>query len=166
GQIRSFDDKHRIMFRRETYNVMELREVGHIVFSPGSTNGTETAKMVLKDNGNVGIGTSDPQFNLHVNGGVRVETGISVGGGYDVEVDAPGVRGGRLKIMSDGHVGIGTASPSKGKLEISGWSSGSIGTFTYQNGSQFKSGGTSSPNDYSIWASNRIAASEFNAFSD
>jgi hypothetical protein len=166
GQIRSHDDTHRIMFRRETYNVMELREAGHIVFSPGSADGKETAKMVLKNTGDVGIGTSDPKYTLHVNGGLRAENGISVGGEYDVNVDAHGVVGGRLKIMSDGHVGIGTNSPSKGKLVVSGSSSGSIGKFTYMNGSRFVSGGDSTPNDYSIWATNCIAAREVHAFSD
>jgi len=65
GQIRSFDDKHRILFRRPE-NKLEIREFGDIVFSPGATAGTETAKTVMLSNGNVGIGTTDPKASLHV----------------------------------------------------------------------------------------------------
>jgi hypothetical protein len=65
GQIRSLDGAHRIMFRRSE-NIMEFREFGRIVFSPGATSTTETAKMVLLDNGNLGIGTSSPDRPLAV----------------------------------------------------------------------------------------------------
>src|SRR5258705_3012039 len=54
GQIRSGDNNHRILFRRAE-NKLELREFGQIIFSPGATAGVETAKMVLLDNGSVGI---------------------------------------------------------------------------------------------------------------
>lgn len=52
GQIRSSDNNHRILFRRSE-NKLELREYGDIVFSPGSTSGQETAKVVFKSDGNV-----------------------------------------------------------------------------------------------------------------
>lgn len=64
-------------------------------------------------------------------------------------------------------LGIGTTSPTQAKLVISGFQTNSIGNF-----GQFKNDGTGSTNttgtpySYSIYASNRIAASEFNAFSD
>lgn len=60
GQIRCLDNNHRILFRRSE-NILELREFGRIVFSPGATGGAETSKMVILDNGNVGIGTTNPQ---------------------------------------------------------------------------------------------------------
>lgn len=77
GQIRSFDDRHRILFRRDE-NKMELREYGSIVFSPGSVNGTETSKVVMLANGSVGIGTnSTGNFKLAVEGGIAAR-GVKV----------------------------------------------------------------------------------------
>src|SRR6185503_9980305 len=52
GQIRSSDDNHRILFRRSE-NKLELREFGDITFSPGATSGNETAKVVMRANGNM-----------------------------------------------------------------------------------------------------------------
>ena len=52
SQIRSMDDNHRILFRRSE-NKIEFREFGEIVFSPGATGGAETAKVVMKSNGEV-----------------------------------------------------------------------------------------------------------------
>jgi hypothetical protein len=65
GQIRSLDGAHRIMFRRSE-NTLEFREFGRILFSPGATSEQETAKMVILDNGNVGIGTASPSRPLYV----------------------------------------------------------------------------------------------------
>jgi hypothetical protein len=73
GQIRSLDNNHRILFRRAE-DKMELREYGSIVFSPGSVSGTETAKMVIMSDGNVGIGTTSPGYKLHVDGDVKANT--------------------------------------------------------------------------------------------
>jgi hypothetical protein len=71
GQIRSKDEKHRILFRRED-NIMELREYGKIVFSSGATDGKENPVMVLDNVGNVGIGTSTPANRLHVAGDIAL----------------------------------------------------------------------------------------------
>jgi hypothetical protein len=51
GQIRSFDNNHRILFRR-TENKIEIREWGDIIFSSGSTGG-ETANMVINKDAQV-----------------------------------------------------------------------------------------------------------------
>lgn len=70
-------------------------------------------------------------------------------------------------LSVNGSLGIGTTSTTQAKLVVSGYNLYSVGNF-----GQFKSDGTGSTNStgtpyaYSIYASNRIAASEFNAFSD
>jgi len=65
GTIRCLDDNHRILFRRSE-NTLEFREFGRILFSPGATNGVETGKMVLLDNGYLGIGTTNPLTKLDI----------------------------------------------------------------------------------------------------
>jgi len=65
GQIRSHDDNHRILFRRED-NMLEFREWGDIVLSAGATAGEETASVVIKASGNMGIGTANPSSKLDV----------------------------------------------------------------------------------------------------
>jgi|GEM_PF-2085700 len=67
GQIRSHDDKHSVLFRRDE-NQLELREYGDIVLSAGATAGDETGSMVVKSSGNVGIGTADPTVQQHIEG--------------------------------------------------------------------------------------------------
>lgn len=73
----------------------------------------------------------------------------------------------KMIISHTGNVGIGTTTPTQARLVVNGFESNSVGNF-----GQFKSDGTGSTNStgtpyaYSIYASNRIAASEFNAFSD
>jgi hypothetical protein len=77
GQIRSLDNHHRLIFRRSE-NKFELREYGDIIFSPGSEGGTETAKLVLLANGNLGVGTTTPEQRVDINGSLRATTaGIS-----------------------------------------------------------------------------------------
>lgn len=69
GQIRSTDNNHLILFRRNE-DKMEFREHGDLIFSPGATTGQETGKMVIRSNGNVGIGIKDPgSYKLNVGGG-------------------------------------------------------------------------------------------------
>src|SRR6185503_15378969 len=76
------DDTHRILFRRSE-NKMELREQGDIIFSPGSAS-AETAKAVILANGNMGIGTNNPQSRLHVVGATRVDGAATLSGGATV----------------------------------------------------------------------------------
>jgi hypothetical protein len=64
-----------------------------------------------------------------------------------------------------GNVGIGTNAPQQAKLVVNGAANGSIGYYQYlSNQGVGDNGGGTIP--YSIWATNRIAAPEFNAFSD
>ena len=109
GQIRSKSDAHRILFRRSE-NKLELREGGDIIFSPGS-DGSENVKVTIKADGKVGIGTQTPRTSLEIMGGLRVENEVSVGGENTFVIDAHGVPGGRLTILKNGNVGIGTTNP-------------------------------------------------------
>jgi len=166
GQIRSADDHHRILFRRETYNVLELREHGHIVFSSGATEGTETNKVIIRDSGKVGINTTEPQKTLHVNGDLRVENLVTVGGESDFDVDLHGAPAGRLKIKKNGAIGIGTSDPTKGKLQIEGYIGTQGSGFGYLNRKGAGSSDVTEKNNFSIWCSHRIYAEEFEAKSD
>jgi hypothetical protein len=75
----------------------------------------------------------------------------------------------RMQIKgSNGRIGIGTAAPNA-PLHVVGNNSGNVGAFAFYaaagcNVSTGNCGGAI--NDYSIIASNRIAATEFNAYSD
>ena len=78
GQIRSFNDDHRIIFDREV-NIFEVREYGDIHFSTGST-GERTSKVVIKSNGKLGIGTDNPLRPLHIQvpGGIQLNLTDSI----------------------------------------------------------------------------------------
>jgi hypothetical protein len=81
GQIRSLDNNHRILFRRSE-NKMELREFGNIIFSAGATASAETGTMVVNGDGNVGIGTLNPDNKLQVIGTVKATGFISTSQSY------------------------------------------------------------------------------------
>jgi hypothetical protein len=80
---------------------------GQILFREG--NATE---MVLTSGGSLGIGISTPSFLLHVNGTMRAETGLSLGGNATLNVDAPGTTGGHFTVLPNGNVGINKPSPT------------------------------------------------------
>ncbi|KAG8526073.1 uncharacterized protein KY384_000065 [Bacidia gigantensis] len=71
GQIRSFDNNHRIIFNRAG-NQMEMREFGDLLFSPGAT-----VKVIMQAGGNVGIGTITPGAKLDVNGNINSANAIT-----------------------------------------------------------------------------------------
>jgi hypothetical protein len=61
--------------------------------------------------GNVGIGTAIPGARLHVVGGFRHGGVGEINIDYGPNPRFPSILGGRLKILEDGKVGIGTTSP-------------------------------------------------------
>ncbi|GGD82489.1 hypothetical protein GCM10011514_53210 [Emticicia aquatilis] len=193
----------------------------------GTTGGQ--GSMIIRNSGNVGIGTSDPTQKLDVNGNTNINgdlylksfkvlsnggvnntltvNGIlnldnnlkanakwisSDGDNEGIRIDGDGnvginqinsnvvftVKGTQsslfgIKNASDnfqflvnqkGNVGIGTTDLTKAKLTITGSELNTL-NYGYLN-SQGNSGTASGTNYYSIYASDRIAATEFNAFSD
>jgi len=81
GEINSNDSLHRILFRGSEKK-MELRESGDIIFSAGSDLGQETGSMIIKSNGNVGVGTFNPTEKLEVNGNIIVNGNGADGPSY------------------------------------------------------------------------------------
>jgi hypothetical protein len=106
GQIRSFDNTHRLVFDR-TGGLLELHEAGAIRFLTGSP--TPTEKLRILATGQVGIGTATPTSLLHVTGDIRTDGALRVAG--------PAAVGGTLTVGST--VGIGTATPTQ-PLEVVG----------------------------------------------
>lgn len=133
GQIRSVDDGHRIMFH-QTQDKLEFRERGQIIFSPGSASGEETAQVVMKSDGRVGIGEVEPATHLHVKGGgdqqIMIESTADGGrkwgiqssgtaGRFEIVNRNPNEVANCLTILPKGNVGIGTVDP-KTKLHVKG----------------------------------------------
>lgn len=107
--------------------------------SASGTGSTATEKMRITSSGNVGIGTTSPEFNLHLGsvdaseigfeatgtggGKWRVGTGSTISGfGNDLRFYNSTLSAERMRITSSGNVGIGTTSPSA-KLVVVGASS-------------------------------------------
>jgi hypothetical protein len=103
----------------------------------------KTNNYVTFPNGNVGIGTITPSYKLDVNGSTRVSGHVIATDGTNFTqlwsdgavmvktggylrfgtVDAIGAATNwseKMRIHTDGSVGIGTSAPSKGKLEVAG----------------------------------------------
>jgi hypothetical protein len=76
--------------------------------------------------------------------------------------------GGTVRMFfnsSNGAVGIGTTNPTQARLVVNGSQSNTF-AYGYLNSSGSTGSSGSATNNYSIYANARIAASEFNAFSD
>ena len=86
---------------------------------------------------------------------------------FGTQNDSAGSTADNIILSPSTNVGIGTDTPTQAKLVVSGHGGNTIdiGTYGWLN----SSGGTnqaSGSNYYSIYANNRIAATEFNAYSD
>ena len=155
-------------------------------------SGSFSTKVIFTEDGNVGIGTTSPGARLEVltngtagTGALISQFGSTAAAGrirfYDedegatlgpkIDFNAGNVGqitgGGDIALMPGGNVGIGTTSPTKGKLEVNG----SVDQSTLNNYGYLAAGGAGGPAgeasvDISIWASDRIIATEFDANSD
>jgi hypothetical protein len=75
GQIRSFDDNHRLVFNRASSQV-ELHAASNLLFLTGTPAPAE--KLRIRADGNVGIGTDMPDATLHVVGNTRADGNLNV----------------------------------------------------------------------------------------
>lgn len=147
----------------------------------------------VRSTGNVGIGTFTPQEQLSIMKGMNIDQNNNNQGALDYGLKFGSNSGegiasrrsdenstnyhgldfytnfsNRMSINTFGNVGIGTTNPTQAKLVVNGNVNGSVGNFNYLQSGTPITGTNSTGNsyNYSIYASNRIAASEFNAFSD
>jgi len=164
--------------------------------STGATaNSAGTSVMVVGGDGKVGIGNDSPSYQLHVssttsnevaslessstNGTYLYLKNTSSGGnpwhifssgssndeGAGNLVLGVGATARMVVRGNNGNVGIGNASATQAKLVVSGSQSNNIGGYGFLNDNG-NAGTSSGTHNYSIYASDRIAATEFNAFSD
>lgn len=64
-------------------------------------------RFFIATDGQIGIHTTDPTFDLHVNGSTRVESQLSLGSNAPLQVDAPFNPGGRFAVNNNGLAGFG-----------------------------------------------------------
>ncbi len=131
--------------------------------------------------GNLGIRTPTPHYELEIGNTGRAFFGDG-GGDNRKGLLLDGIEGTNaarieafnyqtqtgmnlvLNTFGGGNIGIGTTTPTKAKVEIAGSASNNL-SYGYLN-SLGITGTASGTNDYSLYADQRIAAGEFNAFSD
>ncbi len=122
-----------------------------------------TEKILLTDWGDNGskINTSQ-NFTIDFIAG---SNGWDTDGNHRFFTSVIGVgRTERMCISSNGNIGIGSTNPTQAKLVINGTENNTLSYgYLMSNGTVGTSSGTSG---YSLYASGRIAATEFNAFSD
>lgn len=145
--------------------------------------GARKERLRITQEGKVGIGIGNPNSKLHIESEIsdpgtvgscalRIESSNSDAGSIQFGVNKGyswiQSHGGRpLTINQYNNVGIGTSTPTQAKLVISGGSKNSIESYAYLVNKANKVGRANSNNiSYSIYATNRIACNEFNAFSD
>jgi len=143
--------------------------------------------IALMPSGNVGIGTTSPTHKFHVlaneavglfeSSGTQAYLRLSTKEGIDNRVEITNRPGGRLSlwtavggdvfnITKEGNVGIGTIAPTQAKLVVLGSALYTLNGYGYTNRNGASATNTTYTSPYSIFADNRIAAVEFNAFSD
>jgi hypothetical protein len=98
--------------------LLSMGPYGDVVVDKPNLQG---GRFLIKENGYVGIGATNPAGILHVgNGLVRIEgpvspnsgASLSLGGNGEVVIDKPNTPGGRFILKENGNIGIGNANPS------------------------------------------------------
>lgn len=69
-------------------------------------------------------------------------------------------------VTVNGSLGIGTTNPTQAKLVVNGSNANTLNSYGYLSRTTVGNTSASTTADYSIYASDRIAAAEFNAYSD
>ena len=144
----------------------------HIYESTGSSHAVNTGTLIL-EHGDSG-GSSCIMFPSKINnssdyGYIQYEDSTSAGDEKSrliigTQNDGAGSNEDNIILSPSSCVGIGTNFPTAAKVHVNGSRSLTLSYAYYNNtGSPGLGSGT---NDYSIYASHRIAATEFNAFSD
>lgn len=192
GQIRSFDQSHKLVFNRSS-NQLELHENGDILLVTGAPPQTE--KMRVTAGGNVGVGTSTPDRPLTVQGNAGTYLNVrdkgDTGGPYEVLLGAD-TNGGivstmtnhdlqlrsggnvtQVTVKANGNVGVGTTTP-RSNIEVQAPGAGKLGpAVTLSNSSG--GGGSACAVDFNTYPpatsgtynpSSRIEAVDDNDFSN
>jgi hypothetical protein len=154
------DESGSIQIVNDAYNtlVFTLNDSGSLAL-PGTSNSSlsglkntggglsiSNGNTLIFDDGNMHIHSANPDGNMWIN---------ASGSGNVIINGQTGAAGGLL---------IGT-STRQGYVTISGSAGYNLGSYGYLNSSGL-TGTTSGPSNYSLVANQRIAASEFNAYSD
>ncbi len=97
-----------------------------------AADGVPADAIVVDDDGNVGIGTSNPGAALHVEGTIEVDQKIQANdsGGLELATDEGETR---LIIHDNGNVGVGVANPGD-KLSVQGIIESTTGGFRFPDG--------------------------------
>ena len=152
-------------------------------------NTSDAKIMTMLNDGRVGIGTTTPPHKMSVRDGnfyqdavsgwqdafviardgvVRAGLSMDVGGTSLNLYTGPSVATPRMTITAGGNVGIGTSTPTKGKVHIEGGGSAPFGP-SYGLLLSYGAGvynGTGTDSGVSLWASGNIYGNYFLAFSD
>ncbi|MDH4471635.1 MAG: tail fiber domain-containing protein [Fluviicola sp.] len=152
-----------------------VRNDDNLFSSANVVDESKFALVVLSQSGNdgdgVGIGLGNNTGGNQAGAGIvfKKTSTNSVGDlmlTVKEDLSSSGPQFPALTIKSvTGNVGIGTTSPSQAKLVINGSANSNVGGYGYLNSSG-STGTSSGVWSYSIYASHRVAALEFNAFSD
>jgi hypothetical protein len=76
AELQGSTDNHAIVFREDVEGTA-FREISYFRFLNGGLRATQTEKMRIEQNGNVGIGTDNPTEKLHINGNLRLTGNVS-----------------------------------------------------------------------------------------